>query len=77
MDQSKIEIDQEYGYREYPQKRGSSFERIKILEKAKSGKWRVRFLDSTNSGAARAAAQTAKLCRWRLTVGKQYLTFKG
>ena len=64
MDQSLIEIDHEYGYREYPQKRGSPFERIKVLEKARSGRWKVHFLDGPNAGLVDYAKSVNIVVPW-------------
>ncbi|HSE89618.1 MAG TPA: hypothetical protein VLJ79_25615 [Candidatus Binatia bacterium] len=50
MDRETIRVGDQYGYRKYPQRRGTPLERIEVLEKVRPGKWKVRFLDDPYPG---------------------------
>jgi hypothetical protein len=45
MNHEAISAGEEYAYREYPQRRCSPLFRIEIIDKAKSGKWKTKFLE--------------------------------
>jgi hypothetical protein len=50
MDRETIRVGDQYGYRKYPQRRGTRLERIEVLEKVRPGKWKVRFSDDPYPG---------------------------
>jgi len=65
MSPVKISVDEEFAYRQYPQRRGSELYRVRVLDKAKaSGKWKVEFLNGPNEGLVDYARSVNLICLW-------------
>jgi hypothetical protein len=64
MDSKLIEVGEQYGYREYPQRKGTSLQRIEALERTRSNKWKVRFLDPPHPGLEDYVKSIHIVVRW-------------
>jgi len=64
MDSNRVEVGERFAYREYPQRRGSPFMSVEIVEKARTGKWKVRFMDGPNAGLVDFIKSTNIIVPW-------------